>query len=138
MKYYYTDVLAAAWMAKHFGMKLQKGVFGYGEGVTTYLTLLDAAGNEAWKYRYYIHPDSLPLLEPKEGDVVRLNNSIRPRFNICDDKGKLLLDRKKNPITTTKFPYHEYIVFNEHFREDVMAIIQRNGIPFMWPEREGE
>ena len=130
MKYYYTDVLAAAWMAKHFGMKLQKGVFGYGEGVTTYLTLLDAAGNEAWKYRYYIHPDSLPLLEPKEGDVVICRWGKDAAYALCGRVRNVFEGEVVRVVSSDEDPDYSGLEFNY----DATEIIQRNGKAFFMPE----
>jgi hypothetical protein len=66
---FYTDPLAAAWMAKHFGMRLLypndndvlKGELYYG-------LLKDAEGEPDVFSRLYVHSDSLRLLEPQVGD----------------------------------------------------------------------
>lgn len=113
MKYYYTDPLAAAWMAKHFGMAFD--IFAQPSGVRVekekstakYIAMLGDA------YRCYIHPDSLHLLEPKVGD--------------------LLLD--DDPTDGANRTWHL-----EGMPDAIKAkwniIIQRNGIAFMWPEVE--
>ena len=117
-RYYYTDVLAAAWMTKHFGMKLTYGYWdadflGYGIGL-----IEDCADIEDFLClvgkgeKFYIHPDSLHLLKPTAGD-----------FCIASRLG---------------FPDHAiYILESDDFREDVsIKIIQRNYIPFMRPESD--
>jgi hypothetical protein len=60
---YYTDPLAAAWMAKHFGMRFQRQI-DWGEPFID-ITLCDILDSiyESDPYRSYIHPDSLHLLE---------------------------------------------------------------------------
>lgn len=68
MKYFYTDPLAAAWMAKHFWMAF----------ITRDAWELFQL-EERWRYKtslalfqgkFYIHPDSVKLLEPQPEDCV--------------------------------------------------------------------
>lgn len=68
---YYDDPLAAAYMAREFGVRLgypqDNKDYPFVEICDTryeYLMLSDAKG------KYYIHPDSLAVFEPKEGDLV--------------------------------------------------------------------
>ncbi len=119
MKYFYTDPLAAAWMAKHFRMKFLSDTTkdetpddasDY-EADTAYEA--DCGWGKAKERKYYIHPESLHLLEPKDDDM--------------DDNGRDLT-------------INEYGIFSSykgwaHGRFDG-KIIQRNGIAFMWPECE--
>jgi hypothetical protein len=84
---YYIDPLAAAWMAKHFGMIFVHHYAGWlptpflndGRPGGAYLPEWfnrglrdypdhgkDTRGNQI---KFYIHPDSMHLLEPQEGDV---------------------------------------------------------------------
>lgn len=109
-KYYYTDPLAAAWMAKHFGMKFYE-----------FFPESDVAMIR-WKNKLcvvdkiYIHPDSLHLLEPKIQDL-----AIMP----CEGGGTCFItfNRDKDLMAVKKRSY-------------MIHIIYRNGIPFMWPESE--
>ncbi len=113
MRYFYTDPLAAAWMAKHFGMNfywidpeaIAPGDFS--------LELDDLISEITNKYieRFYVHAQSVHLLEPREADLYA-----------CDTACGWL--------ATT--PGESWIKQIGHFR-----IIQRNGIAFMWPESEG-
>lgn len=103
MKYYYTDPLAAAWMAKHFGMQ-----FSFDGGMKY---------EEIWNLSidseppFYIHPDSLHLLEQQVGDAVQIS-------------------------TGTCWKLHDTQNLAESERYPSLRIIQRNGVVFMWPETE--
>lgn len=105
MRYYYTDPLAAAWMAKHFGMVIASSI--YGDGSFEGFVVKDGA-----QYgMYYIHQDSLRLLDIKLGDVVRTPNAMQ-RYK------EISIIELRDYLNSTK----EY------------TIIQRNGVPFVWPE----
>lgn len=96
-RFYYTDPLAAAWMAKHFGMWFTRESF--------HITLCDILDSiyEADPAKCYIHPDSMRLLE------------VNPKTD-------LTLAGIANAM--------------EAMPPNANRIIQRNGIPFMWPEGE--
>src|SRR4051794_27664391 len=69
-RYFYTDPLAAAWMAKHFGM-----IFLAGEYECRHNS--DLSCYDSWPEpddpdKFYIYPESLPLLEPQVGDVCKI------------------------------------------------------------------
>ena len=105
-RYFYADPLAAAWMTKHFRMKLVAGDFCLQpESVPAFLRKL---GDGFTADRIFAHPESLPLLEPKVGDVVE------------DDSRS-----KVRRLTAAHFPY----------QATLRQILQRNGKPFHWPER---
>lgn len=124
MKYYYTCPLKAAYMAKYFGMKyalfhadghivseikrenIEKDV-ALGESEISRLFL--QSGNFG---KYYIHPDSLHLLEPMVGDLVGYAGPEANDFDVYSHDDWHGCPLKK--------------------------IIQRNVIPFMWPESELE
>lgn len=124
-RWYYTDPLAAAWMAKHFGMRFS-GAFADGffeiEARKSPLCSMGEwfpKGDDFEYYGlYYIHPDSLHLLEPKEGDVVEVASNPSGYFSSYSSG---MFDNQ---------PYSE--------RDEFFKIIQRNGLPFMWPEQEKE
>src|SRR4051794_7466770 len=61
-RYFYTDPLAAAWMARHFGMRYQ--------ALPSHITSYDfiEGSLDGGDGPYIIHPDSLHLLEPQIGD----------------------------------------------------------------------
>lgn len=65
MKYYYTDPLEAAWMAKHHGMRFEDVEFE-----SDYESIVwDGCDNQ----KFFIDPDSLHLLEPWESDVCEID-----------------------------------------------------------------
>lgn len=121
MKYYYTDPFAAAWMTKHFGVKIytvglsqDKKWLNYEESASS---LASNIASGCWGI-YYIHPDSMTIFEPVEGDI---GIECKHYPMVCvygknDWIGDALAEEKG------------------HFPEGPIKIIQRNGIPFMWPE----
>ena len=114
-RYFYTDPLAAAWMAKHFGM-----VFGSGSNkLTEPGDFTDTYENEYGCFpkneadRHYIHPDSLHLLEPQVGDL-------------CSFLWWLM--------GSDKAAEHHKLYDGGHLAWQ--RIIQRNGLAFHWPESD--
>lgn len=117
-KYFYTDTLAAAWMNAHFKMEFEAGTWEAVHEVSDY-------GRESVcmygfdDTKIHIHPDSLHLLDPKICDICNVNESgygIIIGFDLVTQKAVFangILGALEN-----------------------IKIIQRNGIPFMWPESE--
>lgn len=162
MKYYYTDPLAAAWLAKHHGMRFCEswgdvwadrdciiepksethGMAG-SDMLHKYLSISYYGGilsasyangrngelinhrvDPHWKSdhlpdRLYIHPDSLHLLEPQEGDL-------------WAGRGE---DAHPCVWYITDTECAEKLKTNGELRQR-MICYHRNGIPFMWPESE--
>jgi hypothetical protein len=124
--YYYTDPLAAAWMAKHFGMEFKPG-----NGFTyRWSDFLSTEPEEMEGVKWLVSPDCLHLLEPKIDDLVTIP-LIGPgvervgyvRYGAMHE-GKpyaFARDYKGGDDNTgiTVFGYR---------------IIQRDGKPFFWPE----
>ena len=120
IKHRYTDALAAAWMAKHQGM-----VFKSGHGSVLYydggsdFRVKNTSGVYAGEY-YYIHRDSLNLLEPKAGDLVEFDGIIHGLvLDVNNDETAVQCDDIVYTPATSK-----------------CTIIQRNGKAFMSPESE--
>ena len=121
MKAYYTDPLAAAWMAKYFGMKFDAEIpmrldAGYINYVQDYSYETLRFYQREVSDRMYIHSESLHLLKPREGDLwigkeTQEQNQLL-RCIYITDLGK----------------------FSLHMSD--MILIQRNGTPFHWPEIE--
>jgi len=121
MRWYYDDPLAASWMAKHYGMKLQ---FSVGHNYTGHIY---TSANDILEYGaacfqssgidrfYYIHPDSLNLLEIKEKDYINDDGCLGA---VWKTNGKLVYTEGDYEFPATG------------------KIIQREGIPFMWPKKE--
>lgn len=116
-RFYYDDPLAAAWMAKHFGMFFEDDVVDWRAPCAVWgqRILFDD------KRKRYIHSDSLPLLEPQTGDLV------------CGGKHRSVYSVGVSDIST------QYCITVEDARalED-LEILRRNGRAFHWPKREEE
>lgn len=110
MKYFYTDPLAAAFMAKHFGMIFWTGCEDASpddaDNIRSALEEEAITGNPS-EGRFHIHSESLHLLEAKIGDLLTGPNGKVAMFYMGDT----------NP--SSRCP-----------------IIQRDGKPFHWPESE--
>lgn len=116
---YYTDPLAAAWMAKHHGMLFYDPQSPLGRPFSVCGSGYEANMVFRADYRhdpqyFYIHPDSMALLEPMAGDLMH---------GLEDDGYFILLSPGHNPR-----PIIEW--------DDPCIIIQRNGRAFHWPEWE--
>lgn len=111
MRHFYRDPLAAAWMAKHFGMRFSGWDAEY--VLSDFFCLDDGYEISERECSYYIHPDSLHLLEPKDGDLLEWDYGA----GVVGYKGGC---------------------GEGQFGDRVRSIIQRNGIPFMWPETEND
>jgi len=94
------------WMAKHFGMK-----FSSWSPCITYS--FEHNDISCGTKHFYVHADSLHILEPKVGDL--LNHHVH---------GPYIATEKEMPIPEL------FLAHKGNY------IIQRNGIPFMWPEQE--
>jgi hypothetical protein len=128
-RYYYTDPLAETWMAKHFGMRFQKLVWdecswppGMWHDFDLVEVVTDGWGNPSLprggKPYFYIHPDSLPLLEPDGLDLCRVtyDNGFSESESI-EPWGYSKLSGERPALR-------------------LLEIIQRGGKPFFWLESE--
>jgi hypothetical protein len=108
-RFFFTDPISAAWMVKAFRFKVMAGSFCIQpESLDAFFQLL---GTGAKHDKYEVHPESIPLLEPKPGDVVE---EAEARTKI-----------KK--LTPANFP----------LTGSGYVIIQRSGRPFFTPTKEG-
>jgi hypothetical protein len=97
-------------MVKTFRMKLLAGGFCLQpESIDAFIEMLGRASRPE---RYVVSPDSLPVLEPKVGDVVE---ELGPKPKVKR------LSAKDFPLAGAGY-----------------LIIQRGGKPFFMPERAGE
>ena len=91
-RYYYTDPLAAAWMAKHYGMMFgirhyekiiwdceAQGMSGDWLPIKDWERIAADAADGNAQPAYYIHPDSLHLLEPRVCDFTMLGGQVFQR-----------------------------------------------------------
>jgi hypothetical protein len=141
-RYFYTDPLAAAWMAKYFGIKIMlndpdRGPELKAEEIAAYITAEAEGDTSDRDTRYYIHTDSLHLLEPRIGDLY---------YNSCNGSYHEVTEKGSNP------PGGRVVVENWECKEDDIdlstatmwwnygkthdRIIQRKDKPFFWPERQ--
>jgi hypothetical protein len=114
------DPLAAAWMAKHFGMRFKclKDVIDGLDGDRALLVLPQFVTDCRKSQRLFIHPDSLHLLEPQVGDLLRGDEHTIPTIRYVDE------------------PDTETMGAAASLMRRGFKIIQRNGKPFHWPESE--
>jgi len=111
-KRYYDDALQAAWMAREFGVRITTE---NGLDVANVAVGMASRLNDSFVYHdppYHIHPDSLRLFEPIEGDLVTswsFPDGIRSKSGIQ----KSLISKGRE-----------------------VKIIQRNGKAFFMPEEE--
>ncbi len=118
-RYFYTDAVKAIFMAKNFGMKFESEASGeiyydFKYGIIETESL--------WDEGFYIHPDSLPLLEPMAGDL-GLDSEGEPHIYLKESGQK----PRWHLYTTYDFP---------EYRPSAIQIIQRDGKAFHWPEKE--
>jgi hypothetical protein len=143
-RYFYTDPLAQAWMAQHFGMKFQ-ALFDNVYDNRDYDTV-----GEILRYygKLYIHPDSLPLLEPSIGDAFELEeqylgeeekHSVRSLYYVTGKNSKGVtvniasIDGTMNPHD----PINR-LLEKRYFTDPTkrISVIRRDGLPFHWPQQE--
>jgi hypothetical protein len=118
MRYFYRDPIVAAYMAKHYDMRFesfgcprypayQLGVATPVDGPDTIVLSPDNATADA-EVTFYIHPDSLHLLEPRHRDLMVGPNCRVAMFH---------MDGEERPSSRCR-------------------IVLRDGKPFFWPECE--
>ncbi len=145
-RFFYSDALAAAWMVKHFGMKLTRthchrgdGAFGESmQPIPLWVLARDVENQVSEAVRYYVHPDSLHLLQPKPGDKVSYSFGVGQYAGEAWDevKGIIAPNDEGYPYTGNGEPYVLVDGCDEFPLSRLKAIFQRDGKPFMWPESE--
>lgn len=96
---FYTDTMAAAWMMAHHGLLFERE-----DGKTCSADLLHLAAFQQG-IKWFVHEDSLDLLEPRAGDMVLLASGHEAYLHV-------------KPTTL----------------DPGERIIMRSGVPFLWPE----
>lgn len=118
---FYTDPLAAAWMAKHFGMIFIEPETNT-ESEEIYCDPEWIVGNP-WKIKnFIIHPDSTHLLNSEVSDIIQFGDFTGNVTAVGHDR--VLVESR---IGVTKAT----LIDSRNIR-----IIQRNGMAFIWPESE--
>lgn len=129
-KHYYTDHLEAQWMHEKYGMEFRlvtnRDLLGVptsdGPEITGFglaEIIIEGEENPDYVIKYEMLPESLHLLEPQEGDLVRgrhYDDTTQPHMQ---------------GYVTSYYNHSEYDAKN-----DVQQIILRGGKAFMWPEVE--
>lgn len=105
-RYFYTDPLAAAWMARTYGVIFEDYAGFRFKEEDTFWHLEPLR-------KLFVHKDSIHLFEPKNGDI-------------GDIEGW-------GPVT---FSRDRWISGGIVISNGIYKIIQRNGIAFMWPETD--
>lgn len=109
MKYYYNDPLSAAWMVKHFKMRLHINGIEFTEEV------LANPQNDWGSSPLEIHPDSLHILEAKKLDI-RVPKTF-DKLSIVDAARRT--QDYRGPVIDDEWP-----------------IIFRDGKHFFWPQHD--
>lgn len=140
-RWYYTDPLAAAWMAAHHNMRFNTNKIGFSYCYKTN-DLIPSPQIDVWEIvrdtfsidagygsleheiaeKYYIHPDSLHLLEPQDGDIALDADGGAGEYRAFSSKWGCFYGCGRDcEGMDTRLPF---------------KIIQRNGLAFHWPESE--
>lgn len=114
-RYFYDCPLKAAYMQRYFGMRLQETYNGHATYVEIPPAVIRSQSSHPSIQPAYVHPHSLHLLEPQPGDF---GWDAENSFVACYSDGCFCLS-----------PIGDYAV-------SPVRIIQRDGKPFFWPERE--
>jgi len=141
-RYYYTDALEAAYMAKHHGVKLQvdkmKACIASGEPpyypddflpLDVCNALVDCIRKLHWEreeQRFYIHPDSVHLLEPQEGDLLAYQHDD------IEDVCWVGLHSQTYELVVQI----DSLSWMSPIELHQTKVIQRNNKPFFWPEHD--
>ena len=113
-RYFYSDLLAAAWMAKHFGMRFK--LWKWDD--LSFQFIQTGRGGIPESTKLEIHPASLPLLEPRVGDLIYISES------------------KIGTLTRQNGDHLKLFTGDWLIKPDRVYIIRRDGKPFHWPESE--
>lgn len=148
MRYYYSCPIKAAYMAKHFGMLF---LFRYEDGQEISLrglgNMLAYADGSLGEAKFYVHPDSLHLLDAQKEDLIGFTPqcySDERRYEIVTQIGwadwKGDVKRKIHAKARNPEEWERCVLTHEWDDWNIknIIIIQRNGIAFHWPETEAE
>jgi len=147
-RYFYTDPLAAAWMAKHFGVKVHCPVWK-GDGVREQSNLpvplwvfgriIDATSRKSLGVdRFTVAEESVPVFVPQVGDFVVCRWPLHKDHFRRQVHGWVTTIEENIDERTVWVRSDNYCSADEDAQFDVseVQIIQRNGLAFHWPEEE--
>jgi len=140
MKRYYDSPIIAAYMAKEFGL-------GYLSQLGNDIVINEWEGQVHWAVgcghayvgKFYLHPDSLSILEPMVGDVYDGGSDMGIVTLVSESDYDAICE--KLPELRHSFSYPEMICDEGEYlaaAEHGWKVIQRNGTPFCWPVEESE
>lgn len=125
VRYFYTDPIASAWMVKNHGMNIcilepsYRVIKATDDAIFTgrddfhSMTVLDLCNwvvQDCVDYKFYIHPESQHLLEPKYKDLLVGPNAMAAMFYM--DAGD------KEPSKKCKIVYRNGVVFHSPESEE--------------------
>jgi len=116
-KLFYTDPLAAAIMARDFGVKIQ-GYYNVTKNLGDVLSWENIMESRHFP-KYYVHEDSYHIFEPQDGDL---------GVDIKGNYAEYILDEDDELYWAS--------IDDELFRQTTAKTIQRDSKPFFNPERE--
>lgn len=131
-RYYYSDPLAAAWMARHHGFTSYTGNLE-ADDFDSYSDRNWHHCVDDWRYRlvkhgvqhapiFYLHPESLHLLAPQVGDLVLFDHCVSPRHSF-------VVSPQDQPPGRLRLEGSTAIDVSD------ARIILRKGLAFHWPEQ---
>jgi len=127
-RYYYTNPLAAAWMAEVHGVSTVAELHHEDGEVQEFIGFNPLRFHSDPKgMRFVVHPDSLHLLEPHIGDFIKTYRGVW---------GQVTFVNKKAP-PCSQVMYRAEIGgggYGDPIKD--VRVYVRNQIPFMWPEVE--
>lgn len=124
-RYYYTDPLAAAWMAKHFGLRFIENFEVSEQYIDAKLT------THTFPAKLHIHPDSLHVLELRDSDILEGCKVEIKRFWFNKISGE-----SRENISEGEWMNEEWQEYYKEIKRNPGRIIHRDGKPFHWPEVE--
>lgn len=126
-RYYYTDPLAVAWMSKWFGMRFEPPYNADND-----FTILEVQSRCGQIIKFYVQDAILSLFGPQDGDVIQPSSSMQGFYIIGNN---VMVDVNMNCMPHTGYmDLKTAKSIEETWGKN--KIIQRNAIPFMWPEVE--
>lgn len=142
--YFYTDPLAAAFMAREYGMLYTSSIWAnvkvspHDSMILAYdkeRKIYPAIRADHAEFKLYIHSDSIEILKPMIRDLVTNTHNQYNRDNRpCSGLVSVIFNAGKSVYINTGERHNGKRDFCESV--DSLKIIQRNNIPFFWPESE--
>jgi len=130
-KLYYTDAIKAAWMCREYGVHFTEPLaLGFHNG--QYVIALSPHLDMSKDAKYYIHPDSLPIFEPMDGDVYEVD--VTEDVPVYHENAK----SGDAPMyyTSRSSPYSQFQVYRNNPNGAFKRIVERNGKAFFMPEQQ--